>query len=691
MKRRSIIHILLFAMGLSFCTSSCEDMLTADLDRHQDTPAQDTLYTYWGVLKSLQGISERYVILGECRGDLVSGTEYISDSINSICDFDREKAVDGSNRYLRARDYYHVINSCNSYLAYADTNRVTGTNNKYMIKEYAQVEAIRAWVYLQLVQVYGEVPFYTRPLLTTADIDAFIHNPSSPTASRNNLPDLLGPKLEMVKDVPLPNYDTYGIESDPICHSLLCTFPVNLVLGDIYLLRGTKADCTKAAEYYYEYLEENMATPSRSYYCYGYQSMITNTPYYSMNGEYYFTSTNKPTSLSELITVIPTNKNKLTGSVQRGVNSLFGYTPTISVADTSNNATIILTPNYEKELDPSAGYFNLCKSQQYEEYIGESDKLDQLSPKVAEGLGDARQAWIEEWNSSAGQQGKFITKQNPYGAFNTVYPYIYRKGSVWLRFAEAINRAGFPGYAFAILKDGVCNNARWFATQPSQFEFTEYQYFDKADKDSVIRDRQELLDEGLEIDSIPVLESATNRQNPANQVICNYISYDEAMRAKDAGFLYFNRSSFYGEPDRRIHIRRSNTSTGFNITYKTVEGGCGIGIHSRGCGSLRVDEPNSVFNFEDAVKKANPNVTDPYDLAQQEDVIEAVENLIVDEFALETAFEGNRFFDLMRVSLRRNDPMFLAKKVANRKGYEDATLLNRLSDPANWYFKLPNR
>ena len=698
MKRKSIISILLFAMGLGFCTSSCEDMLTPELERHQDTPAQDTLYTYWGVLKSLQGIAERYVILGECRGDLVSGSQYISDSINSICDFEMEKATDGSCRYLKARDYYQIINSCNCYLAYADTNRVTGTNEKYMIKEYAQVEAIRAWVYLQLVQVYGEVPFYTQPLITTGDIDDFINNPSAKKVNRNNLPDLLGPKLEMVKEVELPNYGMYGIDSDPICHSLYCMFPVNLVLGDIYLFRGEKSDCMKAAQCYYDYLEENKSIllSTLNYRCYG---MISsrNTPMYFMNGSSYFTDTDLPTQYSELITVIPSNKNKLTGSVQRGVNTLFGFTPFISVADTSNNATIILTPNFEKELEASTGYFNLCNAQQYEEYVGKD--YDNLTIEVKDKIGDARQAWVDEYMVSTGisgstQQGKFVTKQNPYGAFNTMYPIIYRKGNVWLRFAEAINRAGFPGYAFAILKDGICNNSRWFANNASDFKFAEYEYFDKNDKDSLRQDRQDLVDAGLTLDSIGVLGTSTNRPDPERQAltICNYISYDEFVQAQTTGFLNFGRSSFYSSTGRTIYFRASAGSMGSPLpNTEPIEGGASIGIHCRGCGIPKRTDRQSVFNFEDAVMKANPNVTDPYDRNQKEEVIEAVENLIIDEMALETAFEGSRFFDLMRVALRRQDPSFLAKKVANRKGYEDAALLNRLQNPSNWYFKLPTR
>ena len=71
MKNKSIITILSLCLGLSMATTSCDDMLSSDSDRHSYEVAGDTLYSYWGILKSLQNIGERYVILGECRGDLI--------------------------------------------------------------------------------------------------------------------------------------------------------------------------------------------------------------------------------------------------------------------------------------------------------------------------------------------------------------------------------------------------------------------------------------------------------------------------------------------------------------------------------------------------------------------------------------------------------------------------------------------
>ena len=40
-----------------------------------------------------------------------------------------------------------------------------------------------------------------------------------------------------------------------------------------------------------------------------------------------------------------------------------------------------------------------------------------------------------------------------------------------------------------------------------------------------------------------------------------------------------------------------------------------------------------------------------------------IENGLINEGALENAFEGTRWPDLLRIALRRNDPSFIADKV----------------------------
>ena len=51
---------------------------------------------------------------------------------------------------------------------------------------------------------------------------------------------------------------------------------------------------------------------------------------------------------------------------------------------------------------------------------------------------------------------------------------VYRKVMVWLRFAEAINRAGFPSYAFAVLQKGLCNNDEWYPSTETDYAPKDY-------------------------------------------------------------------------------------------------------------------------------------------------------------------------------------------------------------------------
>jgi len=101
-----------------------------------------------------------------------------------------------------------------------------------------------------------------------------------------------------------------------------------------------------------------------------------------------------------------------------------------------------------------------------------------------------------------------------------------------------------------------------------------------------------------------------------------------------------------------------------------------VGIRMRGLGNA--DKDTTFYSF----KKQET----------MHDSVLYVENLIQQELALETAFEGNRFHDLVRIALRRikngeGDASYLADLVSAKHVGNEAAIKAILMDTENWYIK----
>ncbi len=107
-----------------------------------------------------------------------------------------------------------------------------------------------------------------------------------------------------------------------------------------------------------------------------------------------------------------------------------------------------------------------------------------------------------------------------------------------------------------------------------------------------------------------------------------------------------------------------------------------LGIHSRGCGYTPMNEyyvmPNDTVETDDT-KRAQ--------LIEEHKVF--VDSLLLNESALEFAFEGMRFYDIMRYALRQQNPGATMQKIVGaRKGLgKNAEITTSLTDQRNWYMK----
>ena len=542
------------------CSESDSDLVSYVENNTLDSPNY-TVYSVIGIVNKLQKIADRTVLLGELRGDLTTLTDQAPLDLQAIANF----TADASNPYNNARDYYAIIQNCNYFLANADM-QLTKQGRRVFEKEYAVVKTYRAWTYLQLAINYGSVPFYTEPLLAEKDAQPELF----PAYSVEQIADYFIEDLSPYVDTDLPAYGNIGGLASENFY-----IPVRVVLGDLCLWAGRYRE---AATFYHDFLTKQGQSHPTYTNSIEWGSYEFNTIYDGYASQFSATS-------SEMLSFIPMETRTYDGIVSQ-LSNIFN--------STEEN-------NYYYQATHSAAYDDLSSSQQYA--LIHTDPVTLLPDTVYASdtihyetelqRGDLRlysnYRLRNQPTASSSQSSLRQTcqKYRTSGTSNYLsYVSLCRVQHVYLRYAEAMNRAGFPQTAFAVLKHGL-----W--------------------KDNIEK----------------------------------YISAEERTNAGE--LLSFSQYTFL----------RENTT----------------GIHSRGCGAADAD---TTFVIPTLATKA--------------DSILYVEDRICDDMALETAAEGLRFPDLMRLSLHRNDPTFLARKVAMRNGASsfDADLFERLSDENNWYLPL---
>lgn len=569
---RSFFVGLLSALILLPMTS-CEDFLNPKSsyfsDSTLDNPS-DTLYSVVGIINKLQSLSDRTILLGELRGDLSDVTDGANADLLEIAMFN----VSDNNQYNAPHDYYAVINNCNYFLANVDIDMKNNRNEYVFRKEYAVIKGYRAWTYLQLALNYGRVPLVTEPILTQEEAER-----DYPKMGIQEICEYFIDDLQGLETIEMPGYGTIR-NTD----SRLFYFPIYVLLGDLNLWAGNYKE---AAMNYYNYLNTrngaNVGAPINTNFTRWSASDLRwemKTSMSSGSGETYNAQT-------ELVTMFPGDSIPSESQYSR-LNDYFN-------SNQNNDNKVSITAS-QKLRDLSA-------AQVYCHMTSASNII--YPPATLEGLdrGDLRLTTnfteIQRANSTVSLSNKLVTNEK----HTSRNVRLYRRTMVYLRLAEALNRAGYPRFAFKILQSGVNNS---------------------------------------------VIE---------NEVIPFYSEADAAWLRQ------------FNFPNNQYVLRTKAEGADEN-TY---------GIHSNGSGWT---EYNEYYVFpDDSTLNAEAR------LAYQ---IQAVEDLIMDEEALEFAFEGHRYYDLMRVALRRGEPAYLADHVYARRGASHEAemrsfITKDLTDVNNWY------
>ena len=603
------LSIFIFSLFNILIFTGCEDFFETDSDRQIFDPGHgektDSMFYTLGIMRGLQQVADQYVLVGEMRGDLTATNIYTETALRQLADF----SADAENTFNQASLYYNVINNCNYYIAHRDTMLLTGSR-KVAIPEYVEALAVRAWTYMQLAKIYGEVPFYTDPIVSIDDA-----NRTLPTKDLQGICDALAPELMKYSGTVVPNYGAIdagvlngssGSEAKTIQSSKIM-LPVDAVLGDLFL---ETHDYEKAAQYYFNYIKTNKLVATQAYIN---PSTFSQLLYEKLPNDFEITIGDEDffswssifniSSPQDIVTYIPLAPNKLRG-VTTDLPGYFGYDFYSTTSGTSSTDRYLV----ERQIDASSSYINLNKKQDWY-YVPTSSAGSGTTVVKTADLGDLRRfvtmKQVTKEDSTFSVMTKFISANIP----------IYRTATIYLRLAEAMNRMGQPEAAFAILKDGINSSS-------------SYDYFHP-------------------VDSAPDSRMSTL----------------EFLMTK-VPFLSKENSDIF-DGNWGIHSRGTNHTMGAFSPYQLDT-----------LVTLKFDELKTL------------GITPTGTL---NDTINAVEDLICDELALELAFEGNRFGDLTRLARHKNkDALYgsnfgsqwLARKLRYKNPSKD------LTDERNWYLPM---
>ena len=699
MNMKSIIKCGLLLLGLGTATVSCEDMFTAENTLvSKELAPQDTLYQMMGIIKRMQKLADRTVLLGEVRADLVD-----VDPLHASADIQELAAnnVSATNVYNQPSDYYAVINSCNIYLAYVDSMRNSQGTRKYYEKEILSAKCYRAWCYLELLKVYGEVPYIRKPVLTSDDANAIVASGKKEgmvtivTDMINDLINFRASENDELRQA-YANKSFNGISYQEMA------IPVRALLAELYLWRasytGDQNDYINAIRMYHDYFtfpgeEINTGNSSAEW-----RSRDAERP----SGSYtdYFRSSERCAG------VLPMETSEYYGTVSklRGVFCSLdsnNYYPAVVASQRAKD--ISKAQDYCQFITEGGGlpevYYREHDANLYSDYKTMEGDLRLYS--VSDGPDNVKDNSTNSRENSSYNNMYYLNRK--YGSTTNGNSYLdfipfFRNNILYLHFAEALNRAGFPETAFAILKYGL-----------SYYTMTNRNIISKDEFDRLCL----ITSLGFTVQESKFTDDALKKQTTGTAVIWNsdvfgtYFIHDlntmnpqqqveggnriqVGIHSLGSGDTQYNEKYYLDDADTKKGLKEYVE----DLELEEVPRLSKNSTHEDSVEYDRVIEYNA---WADSVNIARKDSVDTYNASYLASTsIRAkrqahVAQLILEEEALEGVFEGLRFYDIMRYQMQEMGGAAIGSTIIMPAYIEEkyGTTTKMAGKP--WYLKLPTK
>jgi len=392
-----------------------------------------------GVYAQFATLAKQVVILNELRADLMDVTSAATPDLERL----NENKIDENNEWVTPLQFYAVINSCNDVLANFDKMLAENkfTRDEYN-ERYSDIGALRSWIYLQLLNIYGSVPYITEPLVNLSDVEKY-------KGQRENADVLLPKLISFMKSLPTLEDYIYSslVSGTPNGYSLDAMF-INkqLLLADLYLHNNQYAE---AAHHYRKVMATDETSGNLNLRRQRYR--LYNFPFTATSGEpNWYAVLFRDGRIEDEGGLINTWRHIFTDpqtsrrSTARAAMERIWYIP------------------FDDKLEPKNPFARLFEGYQLKasDYAMDSlwgKPMRNQFPYDARGKGGSYtgDGLITKYS---GRNSGSLSRQHGFWM-------LHRAAGLHLRYAEAANRAGYPYLAWCFLNNGV-RNSRYLFQRP---------------------------------------------------------------------------------------------------------------------------------------------------------------------------------------------------------------------------------